>query len=106
MKRWSSTAPAKRGIAGGGQEHPYYLGWSACAACHKAEVDALAGSKHMQAFATLVGKGQEHTSCAKCHTLGYNRASGYNAVLDREQRATGCGATCSARTATARANTT
>lgn len=67
------------------REHPWYLGQAVCAQCHGDIAAKLAPSKHMQAYQTLVGKGKQATSCAKCHTLGYNRPSGWNAIEDRDK---------------------
>jgi hypothetical protein len=67
------------------REHPWFVGHETCAQCHAEIAAKLAGSKHMRAYQTLVVKGRQHSSCAKCHTLGYNRPSGWNAIEDREQ---------------------
>lgn len=72
-----------------GREHPWFVGHETCAQCHADIAARLADSKHMHAYATLEAKGRQHSSCAKCHTLGYNRPSGWNALEDREQESLG-----------------
>ncbi len=64
---------------------PKYLGFQSCATCHLDISLALAESKHMHAYQTLVDKGVQHTSCAQCHTLGFNeQPHSFNVVNDKK----------------------
>ena len=53
-------------------------GTETCAACHAAEQDAWAHSRHAGAWKTLVAPGFDvDPSCMACHTTGYGQPGGF-----------------------------
>lgn len=62
--------------AAGSPDH--YLGGEVCARCHPAEASQWKGTKHAQAWQTLVDAKKDATpECIGCHVVGYNQAGGY-----------------------------
>jgi len=80
----SITTEILKKQAAEGLKHPVYLGYQACMECHKPIVDQLRSSAHMHAYETLVAKGKQHESCAKCHNVGHNQPGGWNIIEDRQ----------------------
>jgi hypothetical protein len=56
----------------------YYLGVSKCAECHQKEFDVWSGTKHAQAFQTLVAVNSDALpECYRCHVTGADDPAGY-----------------------------
>lgn len=71
---FAAPAPAR---AAPGRE-PAYTGSDRCAPCHENEFAVWARSGHAHAFQTLVSARQDYNpKCLPCHTIGYERATGY-----------------------------
>lgn len=61
-----------------GDEREEFLGEQSCRKCHQEIWQALQGSGHRQAFATLAQKGQsDNPDCLACHVVGYEYKNGY-----------------------------
>jgi hypothetical protein len=52
-----------------------------CAKCHEAEYKQWSPTRHANAYATLKKAGREQDpECLLCHTMGYGREGGFNAI--------------------------
>lgn len=62
-----------------------YLGIEICARCHAETVADFMLTPHFRAFTRLVDTGEEaNPSCLACHTVGYNRFSGYDPKAEQK----------------------
>jgi len=56
----------------------HYAGDAACATCHRAVVEHLAGSAHVHAMESLrTAKASFNPECFRCHVTGYGHPGGY-----------------------------
>lgn len=61
-----------------------YAGAITCQMCHPKQYDSWKQTRHAQAMATLLEKGQQfNPACLKCHVTGFQEANGFYAINHR-----------------------